>query len=200
VVPLEVITGAGGLLVGGAGVWIALSSMWERRQPIIVAHEVHGRTYDSDARAWFSLAYLRNESGPSAFNVRFGVEYGGVRFPYKMTFDDPDEGNYQTVVPAGERLPEEEERSLSILLTSEDIWSAAAHGRGDLDQGRVYWCRYENARGQTWETRNPGGRSAKLEIRRVWFVRRTERREAAARGRLRGSETWEAAALAARQD
>jgi len=142
-----------------------------------------------------ALAHLKNESTVPAFNIRFGVEYGGTRFPYKMEVDDPDEGNYQRVVPPGERLPERQEHSIRILIASEDVW-ASANANGDLDEGRVYWCRYENARGETWETRNPGSRSGKLDIHRVRKVKRLEEREKAQRDqvRQRGRE-WEGQAL-----
>lgn len=39
--------------------------------------------------------------------------------------------------------------------------------RGDPDEASVFWARYENAQGKTWETRNPGNRSKRLGIRRV---------------------------------
>ena len=73
------------------------------------------------------------------------------------------------------------------------LWS----GKGNPDAGRVYWARYENAQGKTWETRNPGDRSARLQIRRVWRIRRVERREENDREQARreGVE-WEKQAFA----
>ena len=64
-----------------------------------------------------------------------------------------------------------------ILIDSLSLWGRAAQSDGDLDAKRVYWARYENAQGQTWETRNPGDRSAKLDIRRIRWPKRHERRE-----------------------
>jgi hypothetical protein len=59
------------------------------------------------------------------------------------------------------------------------LWGRAAESeeRGDLDAKRSYWAQYENAQRQTWETCNPGDRSAKLDIRRVRRPERVERRE-----------------------
>jgi hypothetical protein len=199
-IPLELITGVGGFLLGATGTWINLSTMRERRQPIVLAHEDAGRDLDSKAGAWFVLAHVKNESGPTAFNVRFGVEYAGVRFPYVMSTEDPEEGNYQAAVQPGQRLPEQTDRSFPIPVASSDIWAAALTApKGTLDKERVYWCRYENARGQTWETRNPGDRSAKLEIRRVHRVKQLEQHEAEQRARVRGELTDWANALAALQ-
>ena len=55
---------------------------------------------------------------------------------------------------------------------------------------RVYWCRFENQRGQTWETRNPADRSAKLEIHRIRRVTQVEQREKTERASVRSAE-WE---------
>ena len=119
--------------------------MLERRQPIIVAHEDSSRSMSKDTGFWYVLAHITNESGPTAFNVQFGVEYAGVRFPYKQDPEDPDAGNIQRVVQPGSRLPATKGESFPILIASEDIWHTAAV-RGGLDDSAVYWCRYENAR------------------------------------------------------
>lgn len=61
----------------------------------------------------------------------------------------------------------------------------------------MYWARYENPRKQTWETRSPWDRSARLNIKRIRFVRLREWREQ--RRRLKAGErgaAWERAALA----
>lgn len=194
-VPLEVITGVAGLLFGAVGMRASAATARERRQPIVVAHEDKSRSFSGQGASWFVLAHIRNESGPAAFNVRFGVEYGGIRFPYKMNVDDPDEGNVQRVVPAGARLPANEAENFPVLLTSEDIWHTAAV-RGSLDDTAIYWCRYENALGHTWETRNPADRSAKLDIRRVRRPGRAAEGESKARAAMRSEgREWEAQAL-----
>src|SRR4051794_9402442 len=151
---LPVVTGVAGLLTGGVGVWAAVSTARERRQPIVVAHEDRARTLSGNGGFWFARAHVTNESGPAAFNVRFGGEYGGVRFPYRMRPNDPESGNLQRVIQPGARLPAPSDASFPIAIASQDIWATAAV-RGGLDATAVYWCRYENALGQTWETRNP---------------------------------------------
>jgi hypothetical protein len=75
-------TGVAGVLIGAAGVRASAATARERRQPIVVAHEDKSRTFSKDPGSWYVLAHVVNESGPAAFNLRFGVEYGGVRFPY----------------------------------------------------------------------------------------------------------------------
>jgi hypothetical protein len=190
-IPLEVITGLVGLAVGAAGAWTNMRAAHERRQPIVIAHEDKSRTFDRSTPAWVAEAHLVNESGPAAFNLRFGVEYSGVRFPYRLMPADPDEGNIQPVIRPEQRLPDS--ASFPILISSEDLWGTAAT-RGPLDSTAVYWCRYENARQQTWETRNPADRSAGLKIKRVRRVKAAERREKEARDRMRDSG-WETKVL-----
>lgn len=194
-IPLEVITGVSGLLFGAAAMRASAATARERRQPIVVTHEDKDRTFSSDKSLWYARVHVVNESGPAAFNVRFGVEYGGVRFPYRMSVEDPDGGNTQRVVQAGARLPKDETESFPILISSADIWHTAAVTRR-LNDTAVYWCRYENALGQTWETRNPGDRSAKLDIQRVRRPRRREKRETMVRTGVRtAGREWEAQAL-----
>jgi hypothetical protein len=67
----------------------------------------------------------------------------------------------QRVLGPGERRPPT--GSWAILIDSLSMWGRAAEAEGDLDAKRVYWARYENAQGQTWETRNPGDRSCQAE-------------------------------------
>jgi len=78
-----------------------------------------------------------------------------------------------------------EHRSHHSLELVGTVHSRASKREGDLDAGRIYWCRYENAIGQTWETRNPGDRSTDLIIRRVRFRRIQEWREARRRRKAR---------------
>ena len=135
---------------------------------------------------WTVEAYLTSEGGGPAFNVRFGVEFVGVRYPYRSRIEDPESGNIQRVIRPGERHPGA--GAWPIALTSLAIWGRAAESiesgkRGTLDAARVYWARYENAEGKTWETRNPGDRSAKLDIRRIRFPRWRDRRDTQKRKR-----------------
>jgi hypothetical protein len=76
---------------------------------------------------------------------------------------------------------------LPILITSEQIWGSAmksSGSQGGLDEGRIYWARFENSSGRLWETRNPGDRSADLDIhplnklRLRWQVQKEARQRA----------------------
>jgi len=161
-----------------AGAWQVLISIWNERkrtQPVVIAHDAGGRRFGERGNANTVLpTYLANEGGGNAFNVRFGVEYDGVRYAWKFAKGDSDSGSYQRVVRAGKRLPEG-----GATSQIEIPWEKFAVGR-DTDERRIYWCRYENAYGKTWETRNPVDRSTGLDIRRVrflrWRLRREERR------------------------
>jgi hypothetical protein len=156
----------------------------KRSQPIVIAHEVD--PMQPAGGEWIGSAVLTNDGGGSAFNVRFGITMRGVRYAYRLEADDPLGGNRQRVVSPGTRLPEE--GALLLKLTTYELFGAAARGKQDgrLHTSAIYWCRYENSTGATWETRNPVDRSANLDIRRVYFpkirqaleVRRRRRAEA----------------------
>ena len=73
----------------------------------------------------------------------------------------------------------------SIFVDSIDVWGL---GRVD-DDARAYWCVYENAHGETWETRNPADRAAQLQIRRIRFKRLRERQHERARTRVHEKAT-----------
>lgn len=180
-----------GLLVAVFNAWMAASNERKRAQPIVVAHEEHGRTFSNDPGHFAVGGYLTNEASGHAFNVRFGVEMNGVRYPQKLKVEDPGSGNVQRVLRPGERRPTG--GSWPILISQLSLLG----DEGDPDPGRAYWARYENARSQTWETLNPWDRSARLNIRRVRWVRLRERWEQRAREKAgeRGGE-WERKALA----
>ncbi len=179
------------LLVGALNVWISVVNERRRTQPIVVAHEEHGRTF-TDKPDYFAVGgYITNESSGHAFNVRFGVELNGVRHCQKLRVEDPDSGNVQRVLRPVERRPTA--GSWPVLIPQLLLLGT----KGDPDPGRVYWARYENARTQTWETRNPADRSARLDIQRVRFVGIRDRLEQRRRTKAgeRGT-AWERAALA----
>jgi hypothetical protein len=161
------------VLVTALGVWSSLVSERRRTQPIVIAHAAGERRFAERGEIGGTVldAYLTNEGGGTAFNVRFGVEYGGVRFPWKFAEADPDSGSRQRIVRAGERMP-----AAGSNFAIPVPWAAAMLGAG-FDETRVYWCRYENAFGRVWETRNPWQRAEDLDIRRVRFVRLREKRE-----------------------
>lgn len=178
------ITGAA-TLAALANVLITRANERRRTQPIVIAHEAGSRRFARDSEtgaSWVVDSYLTSEGGGPAFNVRFGVEFAGVRYAYRLDAGDSPLGNLQRVLPAGQRRPEAGD--WPILIPSLGLWGRAAdtlnQGRpGALDAERVYWAVYENAEGQTWETRNPGDRSTRLDIRRVRRPREHEREQLA---------------------
>jgi hypothetical protein len=178
-----------------AGVLTLVVMLIDRRRskPIVVAHEERPRHFANGVlqTAWVVDAYLTGEGKQDAFNVRFGVQMHGVRFAFRMRPDDPGTGNRQRVIRPGERRPAK--GAWEVVIPQTSIWS----GKGDPDPGRVYWCRYEDADGRTWETLNPGDRSRNMKIRRVRFVGARERLEEWRRRRAhKHGEKWMRDALA----
>jgi hypothetical protein len=160
---------------------LLLSMVHERRrtQPIVINHAVQGPLFLGPSGGGIGYrAELRNEAGGPAFNVRFGIQHGHVRFPFTRDPQDPSSGSRQRVISSRGRLPESG-GPFMILVP----WQAYGLGVVD-DETRVYWCRYENAVGRTWETRNPVREAAHMEIRRVRFWRLRERWEARRRRSL----------------
>ncbi|HZQ63608.1 MAG TPA: hypothetical protein VFA66_00070 [Gaiellaceae bacterium] len=160
------------VLVTALGVWSSLIAERRRTQPIVIAHAVGQARFAAQGDGVVLDVHLTNEGGGTAFNVRFGVEYAGVRFPWKHAASDPDSGSRQRIVKAGEREPAEGS-TFAIPIPH----ARAMLGEPVDDDNRVYWSRYENAFGRVWETRNPWQRAEDLDIRRVRFVRLREWRE-----------------------
>lgn len=190
-----------GIAASAAVAAVAVNIRNERRrtQPIVIAHEWSSRRFApvGSPAAWVVDAYLTSEGGGPAFNIRFGVEFNGVRYPQRLTADDPESGNVQRVLKAGERRPEQE--SWPILIDSLSLWGRAAESEqpGDLDAKRTYWARYENAQGETWETVHPWDRASRLDIKHVRRVRQHELHEQRQREQAaQHDKEWERRALA----
>jgi len=185
-----------GLLLTAINVVLAVTNERKRTQPIVVAHEDGPRSFAERAGFFAVSSYVTNEANGHAFNVRFGVEIRGVRYPQRMELADPSSGNVQRVLRPGERRPEI--GSWEIVMPQASV--VGSNG-GDVDAGRAYWARYSNAYGKTWETRNPSDRTARLDVRRVRFVRLHEWREKRARdGAAKDGRAWEQRAIAALLD
>jgi hypothetical protein len=176
---IAIITGIAAL-TAVVTVGISITNERRRSQPIVIAHEARSRYlfHVGATNAWAADVHIKSEGGGPAFNVRFGIQFRGVRFPYKLRVEDPDSGNVQRVLAPGDRIPPE--GAWPVLINSLSLWGLA--GDGKLDPA-IYWARYENAQGQVWETTNPGDRSERLAIKRVQLVRFRERREERARER-----------------
>jgi hypothetical protein len=165
-----------GLSIAVGNLLLARANERNRTQPIVIAHEARAAHLREGmfALGWALDAYITSEGGGPAFNVRFGVELGGIRWPYRLREDDPA-GSIQRVLRPGERRPVE--GSWEVAIPDRGVSGI----EGNLDSGRKYWCRYENATGQTWETVNPAERSATLDIKRVRRVGRRQKKEQEAR-------------------
>lgn len=174
------------LLIGAVNAWLSARNERRRTQPAVICQERHARTFTRDALAWVISVAATNEGGGPAFNVRVGVQVRALRFPWRRRRfpwrEDRREGgaSRHRVLRPGGRLPPGKVGSLPIYIPSTDLAAlVVAHKwrprrRGTIDDGRVYWCRYENAHGQTWETRNPFEPTAHLRIRRIRLPRLRE--------------------------
>src|ERR1700733_2052808 len=165
------ITAVGLLILAAVNVWLSITNERKRTQTVVMAHEVGSRHLAHDLRfgsptgeGYFVVDLrLTNHGEGTAFNVRFGVEFQGVRVPYKHEPSHHHAGSVYRVLGAGERLPLAEGTSWPLRVDALILMSK----RSSPDPTRVFWARYENAQGKVWETRNPGDPSKLLGIKRI---------------------------------
>jgi hypothetical protein len=100
-----------------------------------MAHEIGVRKMSERPGHFTVDTCLTNEGSGAAFKVRFGVEFHGVRFPYKHAHDDHHTGSVNRVVRAGDRLPADPRRSLRIEVAALTLVGE----RGAPAPGRVFW-------------------------------------------------------------
>jgi hypothetical protein len=126
-----------------ASVQLWQSNLSERRrsQPVAVANGAGGPDLGE------YNVFLTNHGTGTAFNVRFGVRLDGREFAY-----GGGSGLRFTLSP-GERVPVLGLNVFEVKVPL-DAYVDSPKGVG-VDERRVYWARYENALGQTWETANP---------------------------------------------
>jgi hypothetical protein len=150
---------------------LAVRAQRRSSQPVVVVHEVSRDMVGTGGMEF--RVYLENHGVSPAFNARFGVELDGTPYPYSFG-DDASRGARQ-VVPPGARVPPQDEFELRASFAPY-LLTQKGPGVGDR---RVFWARYENPFGETWETRNPADPTADLEIRRVhrWVARRREQKQ-----------------------
>jgi len=134
--------------VGGVvapGVIVAIFNVWstylhERRhtQPVVIAHERHGRQFSDNPSCLAVGGYITHDGSGPAFNVRFGVEFGGVRYPQKQFPHDPDSRNVERVLPVNQRRPGQNASpdSWPILIPQQSLLGTT--GSDELDDSRVY--------------------------------------------------------------
>jgi hypothetical protein len=80
------------VLLGHFTLWRGRVSEIRRTQPIVIAHASGDRRFAEAGEVGLQVldTWLRNEGEGTAFNVRFGIEYAGVRFPWKFAEEDPE--------------------------------------------------------------------------------------------------------------
>jgi hypothetical protein len=177
------VSAVGLLVLAAVNVWLSITNERKRTQPIVIAHEVKSRHLAHDLGRFGATTgggyfvvdiRLTNHGEGTAFNVRFGVEFQGVRIPYKHDPSHHHAGSVYRVLSAGEQLPPLGS-SWPLKVDALILMSKS----GNPDPTRVFWARYENAQGKVWETTNPGNPSKLLGIKRVrgrrtheWFEQR----------------------------
>jgi hypothetical protein len=129
-----------------------------RTQPIVVAYERGSRAGESGEHVF--LVALANEGAGPAFNVRFGVALDGIEATYTPhPAGSEGAGDVPRALGPGRTLPD---RDLAYTVVLSDV------ARADVVlENRVYWCRYENAFGDSWETRNAWRAEEELHIRAI---------------------------------
>jgi hypothetical protein len=129
-----------------------------RTQPIVVAYERCGPTREGNDLVF--AASVANEGAGAAFNVRFGITLDGVEHAYKAQPAGPEgAGDVPRALGPGRTLPDGVD-AYRVLAPD----AAASTVEAALEK-RFYWCRYENAFGDGWETRNAWQPEEELHIR-----------------------------------
>ena len=129
-----------------------------RTQPIVVAYE-RGDPLREERDLVF-LVSLANEGAGPAFNVRFGIMLDGrERGVHTSARRHAGSGRRAAGAGTGRTLPGSGDAYRLVVRGS------AAADAGTSLESRVYWCRYENAFGDSWETRNAWRPEEELRIR-----------------------------------
>ena len=145
---------------------ISMKTEARRALPIPIVHQEGGRAeYDT------FRVYLTNEGAGAAFNVRFGVSLDSLEYL-------AGEGRgHRALVSAGGRIPEQLGTTIAVKVSLAPY--ALRKGGPDVDSRATFFARYEDARGKTWETRNPADPTSDFKIGRPpRFLKRHERRQA----------------------
>jgi hypothetical protein len=133
-----------------------------RTQPVAMTHLEEPR----DLGGRFGVS-LTNEGAGTAFNVRFGVRLDGTEY-----CAGPERGN-RHLVPAGKRVPPTGNLEIRVPIAP---YALARRGE-NVDDRAIFFARYENAFGKTWESRNPADPLADFTIRRSRLLRLHEWRQ-----------------------
>jgi len=125
-----------------------------RALPIAIANQVGPRTEFDTFRV-----FLSNEGTGAAFNVRFGVRLDDLEYVAG------EERGHRALVPAKGRVPANDAETIAIKVSLAPY--ALQTGGPDVDKRAVFFARYEDARGKTWETDNPADPTADFKIGRA---------------------------------
>lgn len=155
----EIVFGIG-VATFGLAVTRELIAIRERRRsrPVVVLHEDAKRHF-IEGGAQAASVHLTNESAASAFNIRFGVQVGGVMVPWKHAQTDKDASRLG-VLPPSKREPPIGTRD--VVIPDAVLWSMGKDV--DPDVGRSYWALYQSPAGDWWTSFNPADRSGDLTI------------------------------------
>src|SRR5207249_4977588 len=132
-IAVGIAVGVVGVVLTTVNAWLAIANERKRTQPIVMAHQMGPRRLGGRAGHFAVDTFLTNEGSGAAFNVRFGVEFHGVRLPYKYAPEDHHAGSVYRVVGAGERLPKNPAQSWPLQVDA----SMLVGKRGDPDPTRV---------------------------------------------------------------
>ena len=142
----------GGLaLVALLQLWAFNRSEARRTQPVVILNRLGG----ADPLA--IPVFITNEGVGTAYKVRVGVRIKGVEHPL-----GGGDGFRYTLRPEA-RVPADEDESYPVNLPE---WAYSLGRPGSMHRV-VFYARYENAYGKTWETSNPREPLDSFEVRRA---------------------------------
>jgi hypothetical protein len=126
-----------------------------RTQPIVIAYATGSPEFGIDVSV-FGVFLVNRGVGP-AINIHFGITLGGKDFPYQP-------------LPAGAGLDGDLPRALEQggrFPPGGDAYQLRVLADHSETKNAVYWCRYQNAFGETWETENPVEPNEPFSLRQV---------------------------------
>jgi hypothetical protein len=123
-----------------------------RTQPVAIVHR-HGS--DNPMRI---PIHITNEGAGTAYNTRVGVRIGGVEHPLG------DDDGFRYVVRAGGREPPRGSHAHNLDVP---YWSFSVARRAGDTPRVIFYARYDNAFGKTWETINPRDPLDSFTVRRA---------------------------------
>lgn len=165
---------AGLLLIAGFNAWLAARTERRRNQPVVIHHA--WQKMKLDGGQWSAGGYLTNDGGGAAFNVRCGLIVRRCRVPHRGIAGDGPPTRHRVLAPDQRHPAPDEHPPIGGYYFATRVPTLVMRGGPPgVDEKRLFWCRYENAYGQTWETRNPEDPVRNMRIRRIYCPRIRER-------------------------